>query len=42
MLDRAHKVKQRHHGLMNVSENNISLTEKGLLFWNTAAEAWLD
>ncbi len=41
MLERAFRVKELHPDLMNVSEDNISLTEKGLLFWNTAAEAWL-
>ena len=41
MLERAQKVKQLHPELMKVSKDNIRLTEKGLLFWNTAAEAWL-
>jgi oxygen-independent coproporphyrinogen-3 oxidase len=42
MLERAFKVKAIHPDLMKVSEDNISLTEKGLLFWNSAAEAWLE
>lgn len=41
MLERAFRVKELHPDLINVSEDNIRLTEKGLLFWNTAAEAWL-
>lgn len=41
MLERAFRIQERNPGLMNVSSDNISLTEKGLMFWNTVAEAWL-
>jgi oxygen-independent coproporphyrinogen-3 oxidase len=42
MLTRAEKVKQRHKELISVQPDSIRLTEKGLLFWNSVAEVWLE
>lgn len=42
MVKKALKVKKTHPDLLNVSPKSICLTKKGLLFWNTIAEAWLE
>jgi len=42
MVKKALKVKKSYPELLDVSPKIIRLTEKGLLFWNTIAEAWLE
>jgi putative oxygen-independent coproporphyrinogen III oxidase len=42
MVKKALKVRQAYPELLEVSPKAIRLTEKGLLFWNTIAEAWLE
>ena len=42
ILDRAEKVKLAHRDLIHVQNDNVRLTEKGLLFWNSVAAAWLE
>ncbi len=42
MLRRAFKVKNRYPELLAADPVSIRLTSRGLLFWNTIAEAWLE
>ena len=42
MVQKALKVKKLYPDLLEVSPKIIRLTQKGLLFWNTIAEAWLE
>ena len=42
MVQKALKVKTTYPDLLDVSPRVIRLTQKGLLFWNTIAEAWLE
>lgn len=42
MVQKALKVKKVYPDLLDVSPKVIRLTQKGLLFWNTIAEAWLE
>ena len=42
MVQKALKVKKLYPELLDVSPKAIRLTQKGLLFWNTIAEAWLE
>ena len=42
MVQKALKVSRIHPELLKVSPKTIRLTQKGLLFWNTIAEAWLE
>ncbi|MFA6714223.1 MAG: radical SAM family heme chaperone HemW [Victivallaceae bacterium] len=42
MVEKAVKVKKSYPDLLDVSPKVIRLTPKGLLFWNTIAEAWLE
>jgi len=42
MVQKALKVRTLYPDLLDVSPKAIRLTQKGLLFWNTIAEAWLE
>ena len=42
MVQKSLNVKKTYPDLLDVSPKSIHLTEKGLLFWNTIAEAWLE
>lgn len=42
MVQKSLKVKKTYPGLLEVTPKSIHLTQKGLLFWNTIAEAWLE
>ena len=42
MVQKALKVRKSYPELLDVSPKSIRLTQKGLLFWNTIAEAWLE
>jgi oxygen-independent coproporphyrinogen-3 oxidase len=42
MVEKALRVKEFYPDLLDVSPKSIRLTQKGLLFWNTIAEAWLE
>jgi oxygen-independent coproporphyrinogen-3 oxidase len=42
MLVRAFKVKRKYPELLAADPESIRLTSRGLLFWNTIAEAWLE
>ena len=42
MVQKALKVRKVYPELLEVSPKAIRLTQKGLLFWNTIAEAWLE
>jgi len=42
MVKKALKVKSVYPDLLDVSPKAIRLTQRGLLFWNTIAEAWLE
>jgi oxygen-independent coproporphyrinogen-3 oxidase len=42
MVQKALNVQRTYPNLLNVSPKTICLTDRGLLFWNTIAEAWLE
>ncbi|MDD5699169.1 MAG: radical SAM family heme chaperone HemW [Victivallaceae bacterium] len=42
MVQKALKVKKLYPDLLEVTPGSIHLTQQGLLFWNTIAEAWLE
>ena len=42
MVKKALNVKKTYPDLLEVNPKTIRLTRKGLLFWNTIAEAWLE
>ncbi|MCP3967241.1 MAG: radical SAM family heme chaperone HemW [Lentisphaerae bacterium] len=42
LIEKALKVKHQYPELLAVEPDSIKLTTKGLLFWNTIAEAWLE
>ncbi|MDD5728051.1 MAG: radical SAM family heme chaperone HemW [Victivallales bacterium] len=42
MIQKSLNVKKAYPELIDVGPSHIRLTQKGLLFWNTIAEAWLE